>query len=94
MERALILLSWWKRQEDYAHAITYGEAEANRICNPCGYSARFFPAKSTGVMGDNGVYGFGIELKGPYNHNMLAELSSCITNEIRGINRVVYSIDK
>ncbi len=93
MEKSLVFLSWWKQQEGDAHTITYGEAGANIICKPYRYSAVLHPIKTTGMGGDYRLYGFVIELRGPYDTDKLADLFSRITNEIRGINRVVIILN-
>jgi GMP synthase (glutamine-hydrolysing) len=62
------------------------------------------PVKSVGVMGDDRTYEFTVALRAVSSidgmtadwfripHDVLASISSRITNEIRGINRVVYDI--
>ncbi len=62
------------------------------------------PVKSVGVMGDGRTYEYTVALRAVASidgmtadwfripHDVLASISSRITNEIRGINRVVYDI--
>jgi GMP synthase (glutamine-hydrolysing) len=66
--------------------------------------AVFLPVRSVGVMGDGRTYEHAVALRAvettdfmtaqwarlPYE--LLARISSRITNEVRGINRVVYDV--
>ena len=66
--------------------------------------AVFLPVRSVGVMGDGRTYEHAIALRAvqttdfmtahwaPLPADLLARISSRITNEVRGINRVVYDI--
>jgi GMP synthase (glutamine-hydrolysing) len=66
--------------------------------------AVFLPVRSVGVMGDGRTYEHAIALRAvhttdfmtahwaPLPHDLLAKVSTRITNEVRGINRVVYDI--
>ena len=66
--------------------------------------AVFLPVKSVGVMGDGRTYEYVVALRAvqttdfmtahwaPLPHEVLGKASSRITNEVRGINRVVYDI--
>ncbi len=66
--------------------------------------AVLLPVQSVGVMGDGRTYEMTIALRAvnsvdgmtanwsPLPHELLAKVSSRITNEVRGINRVVYDI--
>jgi GMP synthase (glutamine-hydrolysing) len=66
--------------------------------------AVFLPVKSVGVMGDGRTYDYVVALRAvqttdfmtahwaPLPHELLARISNRITNEVRGINRVVYDI--
>ena len=66
--------------------------------------AVLLPVKSVGVMGDGRTYEQVVALRSvdtrdfmtadftPLPHDLLARVSSRITNEVRGINRVVYDI--
>jgi GMP synthase (glutamine-hydrolysing) len=66
--------------------------------------AVLLPIQSVGVMGDSRTYEMTIALRAVNSvdgmtadwatlpHELLAHISSRITNEVRGINRVVYDI--
>jgi GMP synthase (glutamine-hydrolysing) len=66
--------------------------------------AVFLPVRSVGVMGDGRTYEYAVALRAvqttdfmtahcaPLPHELLAKVSNRITNEVRGINRVVYDI--
>jgi GMP synthase (glutamine-hydrolysing) len=66
--------------------------------------AVFLPVRSVGVMGDGRTYEHAVCLRAvqttdfmtahwaPLPHDLLARVSTRITNEVRGINRVVYDI--
>jgi GMP synthase (glutamine-hydrolysing) len=66
--------------------------------------AVFLPIRSVGVMGDGRTYEHAVALRAvqttdfmtahwaPLPHDLLARVSNRITNEVRGINRVVYDI--
>jgi GMP synthase (glutamine-hydrolysing) len=66
--------------------------------------AVFLPVRSVGVMGDGRTYEHAVALRAvqttdfmtahwaPLPHELLATVSNRITNEVRGINRVVYDI--
>jgi GMP synthase (glutamine-hydrolysing) len=66
--------------------------------------AVFLPIRSVGVMGDGRTYEHAVALRAvqttdfmtahwaPLPHELLARVSRRITNEVRGINRVVYDI--
>ncbi|MCU0255718.1 MAG: hypothetical protein MUF60_03165, partial [Vicinamibacterales bacterium] len=66
--------------------------------------AVFLPVRSVGVMGDGRTYEHAVALRAvettdfmtahwaPLPHDLLAHVSNRITNEVRGINRVVYDV--
>ncbi|HXU53252.1 MAG TPA: glutamine-hydrolyzing GMP synthase [Casimicrobiaceae bacterium] len=66
--------------------------------------AVFLPVRSVGVMGDGRTYENAVALRcvettdfmtarwAPLPHDLLARISNRITNEVRGVNRVVYDI--
>jgi GMP synthase (glutamine-hydrolysing) len=66
--------------------------------------AVFLPVRSVGVMGDGRTYENAIALRAvhttdfmtadwaPLPHALIARISNRITNEVRGINRVVYDV--
>ena len=65
--------------------------------------AVFLPIRSVGVMGDGRTYEHAVALRAVQTtdfmtahwahlpHELIARISNRITNEVRGINRVVYS---
>ena len=71
---------------------------------PWQYFAVILDSKSVGVVGDNRAYGYTICLRAvdtedamscewsKIDLNLLAEISSLITNKIPKVNRVVYDI--
>jgi len=68
------------------------------------YLAVLLPVRSVGVQGDARTYGHPVIVRAvttsdlmtadwaPLSHSLLAKISSRITNEVHGINRVVYDI--
>jgi len=66
--------------------------------------AEILPIRSVGVMGDGRTYEHAIALRAvqttdsmtadwaPLPHSLIARISNRITNEVRGINRVVYDV--
>ena len=66
--------------------------------------AVFLPIRSVGVMGDGRTYEHAVALRAvqttdfmtahwaPLPHELIARISTRITNEVRGINRVVYDV--
>jgi GMP synthase (glutamine-hydrolysing) len=66
--------------------------------------AVFLPVRSVGVMGDGRTYEHAVALRAvettdfmtarwaPLPHDLLARISTRITNEVRGVNRVVYDV--
>ena len=66
--------------------------------------AVFLPIRSVGVMGDGRSYEHAIALRAvqttdfmtahwaPLPHDLIARVSNRITNEVRGVNRVVYDV--
>jgi GMP synthase (glutamine-hydrolysing) len=57
-----------------------------------GYSSLILPVRSVGVQGDSRTYAHPTLLFGPREWNRLEELSTSITNSIKEVNRVVYSL--
>jgi len=78
--------------------------ERGEIKKPWQYFAILLPVRTTGVHGDNRVYGETVALRviesidgmtGTYSqltHSLLEKISLRITNEVPKINRVVYDI--
>ncbi|HEX6792585.1 MAG TPA: glutamine-hydrolyzing GMP synthase, partial [Casimicrobiaceae bacterium] len=66
--------------------------------------AVFLPIRSVGVMGDGRTYEHAVALRAvqttdfmtadwaPLPHSLIARISNRITNEVRGVNRVVYDV--
>ncbi|HEY1328619.1 MAG TPA: glutamine-hydrolyzing GMP synthase [Casimicrobiaceae bacterium] len=66
--------------------------------------AVFLPIRSVGVMGDGRTYEHAVALRAvqttdfmtahwaPLPHELIARISNRITNEVRGINRIVYDV--
>jgi GMP synthase (glutamine-hydrolysing) len=66
--------------------------------------AVFLPIRSVGVMGDGRTYEHAVALRAVQTtdfmtahwahlpHELIARISNRITNEVRGINRVVYDV--
>ena len=57
-----------------------------------GYGALVIPVRSVGVQGDSRTYAHPAAVEGKLDWETLELLSTDITNEIEGINRVVYTI--
>jgi GMP synthase PP-ATPase subunit len=68
------------------------ENHANQISGKYGYKANILNVKSVGVAGDDRTYGYVVELEGKYDPEVLGDLSSQITNKVKGVNRVVLKI--
>jgi len=88
-----------------ADAIFIGELENSGWYDRVSQAlAVLLPVKSVGVMGDGRTYERVVALRSvdtrdfmtadfsPLPHELLARISSRITNEVRGINRVVYDV--
>lgn len=62
--------------------------------------ARVYNVRNVGVQGDERTYEYPAEItlmcdgKFVWEPNFLADLSNRITNEVRGVNRVVYVLGK
>lgn len=78
--------------------------EAGRMEGPWQYFAVLLPVRSVGVEGDVRVYGHTVAVRAvestdgmtashaPIPPDILGQISTRITNEIRGVNRVAYDI--
>lgn len=91
-----------------ASAIVEEEIEAaverGRMTRPWQYFAVLLPVQSVGVHGDVRVYGYTIAIRSVESvdgmsatyskipHEVLDRMSTRITNEVRGVNRVVYDV--
>lgn len=85
--------------------IFIAELKTNNIYTKVGQAfAALLPVKSVGVMGDARTYSYIVSLRSvdttdfmtadwsKIPHEILEKVSSRITNEVRGVNRVVYDI--
>jgi len=71
------------------------DAKANDICSPYGFRAMMVLAPTTGVKGDDPDYGCLMEIRGRnMDYKDLEKISGRITNEIRGITRVVVLLSE
>jgi GMP synthase (glutamine-hydrolysing) len=72
------------------------EAEAleqvSRICASTPYQCEMLPVRSVGVQGDGRTYAHPALVRGPRDWRELENLSTRITNAVRGVNRVVYAL--
>ena len=59
---------------------------------PAGYDSIVIPVRSVGVQGDSRTYAHPAAIDGKLNWERLELLSTDITNEISGVNRVVFKI--
>jgi GMP synthase (glutamine-hydrolysing) len=88
-----------------ADAIIRSEIETNNLHKPLWqYFAVLLPISSVGVMGDERSYEYTIAIRivesldgmtadwSRIPHDVMAQISSRITNEVKGINRIVYDI--
>ncbi len=57
-----------------------------------GYESTILPVRSVGVQGDCRTYAHPAAVAGPLDWEALDRLSTDITNEITGVNRVVYTV--
>ncbi|MEM4256905.1 MAG: glutamine-hydrolyzing GMP synthase [Candidatus Diapherotrites archaeon] len=58
-----------------------------------GYESFLLPVKAVGVQGDNRTYRNVVLLKGEFDYKKIETLSTFITNNFSGINRVIYLIE-
>jgi len=76
-----------------AGPIAPGDQDAvNSIARESGYSATVLPIKSVGVQGDSRTYAHPALVSGPRDWPKLEELSTRITNHVRGVNRVMVRL--
>ena len=59
---------------------------------PAGYDSTVLPVRSVGVQGDSRTYAHPGVLDGPLDWEALELLSTDITNEVEGVNRVVHKV--
>ncbi len=60
--------------------------------SPKGYDSVLIPVRSVGVQGDSRTYAHPAAVDGGFDWETLELLSTDITNEIDGVNRVIYKI--
>ncbi len=58
-----------------------------------GYESFMLPVKAVGVQGDNRTYSNAVLLKGEFDYKKIEAVSTFITNNFSGINRVIYLIE-
>ncbi len=81
--------------EDERVLMAEAEARAAEIAAGAGYDARVLPTRSVGVQGDYRTYAHPVMLNGGEREwRALEDVSTRITNEIREINRVIYSVSR
>jgi GMP synthase PP-ATPase subunit len=69
------------------------EESVRQVARTYGYDACIIRGiRSVGVMGDGRAYTYVAEIIGKYDPDVIAELSTKITNEICGVNRVVIRL--
>jgi len=66
--------------------------KVKKIAHEYDYDASILPFRTVGVMGDERSYQYVAEIIGPYKEDTISELSTRLTNEVRGVNRVVIRI--
>ena len=68
------------------------QQQLDELCAVAGYKGMVLPIRSVGVQGDERSYAHPALIVGDRNWQALEDLSTRITNSIRGINRVVYAV--
>jgi GMP synthase (glutamine-hydrolysing) len=69
-------------------------AQVAAIAAPAGYRSLILPVRSVGVQGDGRTYAHPVLLSGDQDWRKIEEISTRITNAVRSVNRVVYSLSK
>ncbi len=95
----------WEKLELLRQADAIFREEVDRLeKRPSQYFAVLTDLRSVGVMGDGRTYDYTIALRAvttddfmtcrytPLSHDLLATVSSRITNQVKGVNRVVFDI--
>ncbi len=67
-------------------------AAVRTMAAAAGYDGFVLPVKSVGVQGDGRSYAHPALVAGPRDWDALQELSTRLTNSVKGINRVVYGL--
>lgn len=68
------------------------ESEVAAKASAAGYNSLIIPVRSVGVQGDCRTYAHPAAVAGALDWEALDRLSTDITNEIAGVNRVVYAV--
>lgn len=68
------------------------EIKAKKIAEKFGYNATILPVKAVGVQGDFRTYRLVCALSGKLDWKKLEALSTRLTNELKEINRVVFTV--
>jgi GMP synthase (glutamine-hydrolysing) len=68
------------------------EEKLSEISAKFGFEAIRLPIRSVGVQGDSRTYAHPAAVFGNYNYFNLENVSTAITNQIKSINRVVFSL--
>jgi len=76
-------------EEDECDLSPHEVEEATRMASEVGLSLRVLPVRSVGVQGDFRTYAHPALVWGKTDWNQLSDLSTRITNRVRGINRIV-----
>jgi GMP synthase (glutamine-hydrolysing) len=79
-------------KEVYPENLKEVEEKANLIAAEYNLSAKLLPVKSVGVQGDERTYRHPVVLSGKLDWRELEIVSTRLTNQIKEINRVVYSL--
>jgi len=66
--------------------------EVAQKAGPAGYDCQILPVRSVGVQGDSRTYAHPAAVEGGLDWERLEVLSTSITNNVEGVNRVVYTI--
>jgi GMP synthase (glutamine-hydrolysing) len=67
-------------------------AQVAALASAAGYQSAILPVRSVGVQGDGRTYAHPVLLAGSEDWATIEELSTRITNAVRSVNRVVYSL--
>ena len=68
------------------------QKKASELSSKEGYRALLLPVKTVGVKGDSRSYEHAVMLQGPRNWETIRRVTRTLTQELKGINRVVFDI--
>ena len=68
------------------------EGRAKKISATFGFNAKILPVKAVGVQGDSRTYRFVVALGGNLDWKKLDACSTRLTNELKEVNRVVFTL--